>query len=390
MACFSLVIVPSKRLKSGLHLVRVAVAHNGNTRYIATDVMVGDGEFSNGRVVRRADAAAKNLILSKTLREYDLKLSEMDYVDGLTCAELVFLLTSRREGNPSTLGAMFDEYVSTARVKDSTKRLMKNCVSSLFACLGEDYPLKKLNYARVMQYEKYLRDQKNGDGTIRTKMAIFSKIVKYAVKSGYIKYEIGPFQHYKYPEEPVRDAWLDMEELKRLRDIPLDGPRAALRDYIMLSFYLGGINMADLMEMDFNEVRRSGVVKYKRTKTENLPKVNPFVEFSAPDEIWPLVERLISPDGKLGTTSQRKERLHTLISTNIKDLRKLTGIERLVVYSARKTFAQLAFELGVGTGVIDYILGHKLNKAGSSLYNYIAVKPEIATAAIRLVLDSLK
>ena len=76
--------------------------------------------------------------------------------------------------------------------------------------------------------------------------------------------------------------------------------------------------------------------------------------------------------------------------SNMRKLAELTGIPNLIYYSARKSFSQHAFELGVSTSTIDYILGHRVDKDGSSLYNYISVTPQIASEAVRKVLDNLK
>ena len=74
----------------------------------------------------------------------------------------------------------------------------------------------------------------------------------------------------------------------------------------------------------------------------------------------------------------------------LRSIAEKTNIKKIIYYSARKSFAQHACELGVSNGVIDYILGHKLGGGGSTLYYYISVTPAQATAAIRLVLDNLK
>ena len=71
-------------------------------------------------------------------------------------------------------------------------------------------------------------------------------------------------------------------------------------------------------------------------------------------------------------------------------LQKELGIKRLIYYSARKSFSQHAFNLGISTSTIDYILGHRLDRNSTSLYKYISVTPDLATAAIRKVLDNLK
>jgi intergrase/recombinase len=69
-------------------------------------------------------------------------------------------------------------------------------------------------------------------------------------------------------------------------------------------------------------------------------------------------------------------------------LRQELGIPNLIFYSARKSFSQHAFELGISTQVIDYILGHSLRARGV-IYHYVSVKPEMATEAIRKVIDNL-
>ena len=75
---------------------------------------------------------------------------------------------------------------------------------------------------------------------------------------------------------------------------------------------------------------------------------------------------------------------------NMPKLAKATGIKQLIYYSARKSFSQHAFDLGISTSIIDFILGHRVDKGGTSLYSYISVTPEMATNAVRKVLDNLK
>ena len=61
MATLNAVIVPAKALKGGKHKVRISVAHNGETRYIVTNIIIdSDKEWRNGQVVKRPDAAMKN------------------------------------------------------------------------------------------------------------------------------------------------------------------------------------------------------------------------------------------------------------------------------------------------------------------------------------------
>ena len=156
----------------------------------------------------------------------------------------------------------------------------------------------------------------------------------------------------------------------------------------MLSYYLGGINMVDLEKINFNG---TDTIKYKRTKTADRPKINEFVEFQIPDEAKEIIDRIKGPDGRIQLTApQRDDVCRQFFRTNMHKLAELTGIPQLVYYSARKSFAQHAFQLGIHPSIVDYILGHKIDKGGDTLFNYIFVTPEMATEAVRKVLDNLK
>lgn len=58
----------------------------------------------------------------------------------------------------------------------------------------------------------------------------------------------------------------------------------------------------------------------------------------------------------------------------------------MVYYSARKTFAQLASELGIPDGVIDYCLGHSDKSRGVIRY-YAKVREKQAEIAVNWVID---
>lgn len=78
MTTFSIVIVPTKRLANGKHRIRIAVAHQAQTRYIATPFILDSiSQLKKGRVVRHENAAQINLCLQRTINEYILILSSL-------------------------------------------------------------------------------------------------------------------------------------------------------------------------------------------------------------------------------------------------------------------------------------------------------------------------
>lgn len=62
--------------------------------------------------------------------------------------------------------------------------------------------------------------------------------------------------------------------------------------------------------------------------------------------------------------------------------------QKVVYYSARKSFAQIAYELGIQDGVIDYCLGHSDKGRGVIRY-YTKVRVEQARDAIYAVKNLL-
>ncbi len=103
MATLSLTILPAKALKDGKHKVRIAVAHNSQTRYIITDVVLNSAkEWKNGKIVKRDDATYLNTKLLKRMQEIQRIIDEIPYIEGLTCSELVESITHARKRKTHT------------------------------------------------------------------------------------------------------------------------------------------------------------------------------------------------------------------------------------------------------------------------------------------------
>ena len=391
MANLRAIILPAKVLKGGKHKVRIAVAHNSKTRYIVTNIIIdSDKEFKDGRIVKRPDAAIKNVKLRGLLDKYQEALDNLDFVESLTCEELVAQLKNNDRFRHRTVRSIYEEYVSVKSIKASTRKYYEITISSILSYIGPSYLMENVSYSTVVGLEKHLYDCGNSSTTVRGKQLFLMALYFFAQKCMYIPYKTDPWFGYKLPEAKVRDAWLTVEEVAMIRDALFkQRTRRLSRDLFMLSYYLGGINMADILHINFNECGRH--IIYERSKTENMPKVNKYVEFDMPDEALEIIRRYKQPNGQLlPNTGMRERQYHQMLDYNMKRIAEELGISRLIFYSARKSFAQHALDLGVEQCTIDFILGHKLNKRGTSLYNYLRVTPEIATAAVQKVCMSLK
>lgn len=391
MAILNAVILPAKVLKGGRHKVRISVAHNGETRYIVTDITIDSAkEFKNGAVVKRPDAAILNTKLRGLLQRYQGVLDELAYVNGLTCPELVYQIRNAGNYKHRTLLSIYEEYMANTHKKEGTRYAYMSAWKAITGYLNEKMFAENITHCSILGLDKYLRERGLRQVTIRNYVVFLMVLINYAKRCGYVQFRIDPFAGYVLPKMDVRQCWLSVQEIKAVRDLTTNKRNIQkCRDIFMLSYYLGGINIVDLLAINFNE--QTSTIHYVRKKTEDRHKINKFVEFSIPDEAKIIIDRYKDKDGYLGVTKfQRSSNCHIFFDFNMPKLAEATGIKKLIYYSARKSFSQHAFDLGVSTAVIDYILGHKVDKGGTSLYSYISVTPAMATEAVRKVLDNLK
>lgn len=392
MATLNSVIVPGKALKGGRHKVRISVAHNGEFRYILTDIVLNSAkEFKNGQIVKRPDAAILNTKLRGIMQKCQRAIDELEYIEGLTCPELVYQIKHAERYRHRTLSSIYTEYIDYARLKPGTRSFYASSINCIIECLGDKLLVENINHSTILALDKFMReDKKFKQSTIRNRLVFLMVLLNYAKRCGYVQYRVDPFFGYELPKAEVRQSWLSVDEVRAIRDFrPPTKGQALAKDLFMLSYYLGGINMVDMQDLNFNE--NPTRIHYVRKKTEHRPKLNKFVEFDIPAEALEIINRRKGDDGRLALSeNQRKEHCHSLFDLHLRKIATALNIPNLIYYSARKSFSQHAFDLGVDTPTIDYILGHRVDKNSTSLFNYITVTPELATQAVKIVLDNLR
>lgn len=382
MANFYPTILTNKPLKDGRFKVRIAVSHNGTTRYIPTDVVVeNERQWRNGQVVKHPDASYLNTKLRAKVTQVSTAFDTILYPEGLSCAELVTCITGNREKR-LTLAEAFEELMSVSTAKPSTIAQNRHRFNSITTIIPGSTPMTMLTPLMIQRYIKR-RSGELTDVTIHDHLTLIAHIINYCQRNGYTEFTRSPVEGLRPSGYAVRRNWLTPDQVRMIRDLNLSFKgEIKFRDMFMLSYYLGGINLIDIEAIDWRTCRRT--LRYRRTKTERSNKVNGFVEFEIPDEAKPIIKRYMGKDGHIHVTKLRSSMVRN--GTNMRN--RHPGLEGMTFYSARKSFAQHAFQLGISESVIDFILGHSLSSGKkSTIYSYIKVTPAMATEAIRKVLD---
>lgn len=298
MAILSLTVVPCKALKDGKHKVRIAVAHRSQTRYILTDVIINSTkEWKNGKIVKRDDATYLNTKLLQRLQEVQRIIDETPYTEGMTCAELVATILHTRGKKTHTLRSAFEEMLEVSTAKDTTKERYRTRFKSITSVIPETTFMSHLTPLMVQRFMKK-RGAEIAPITLQTQVTLLSQIVKFCQLNGYTDFRIPPTQGCYHRVVAVRQNWLTPDQVRFIRDNKTNRRGYnKFRDLLMLSYYLGGINLIDLAHINFNVC--ADTLHYVRTKTERKTKVNPYVEFEIPSEAKPIIDKYKGEDGKL-------------------------------------------------------------------------------------------
>lgn len=391
MANISIVIVPTKKLSNGKHRIRIAIAHRSQTRYISTQFILDSAsQLKNGKVVRHENAANINVCLRRLIYEYEEILSSIHYLSTLSCTEVIHIMTSEQQKKGITFNTVVSEYLSSMKIEEQKKsnKLYSTASRKFLKYMKGDFPLIQLTPLQIQGFANSLREEGLSETTIKIYLTLIKVILNYARKMSYVNYTVHPFVLFKMPVSNVRELDLTIDELKRIRDVKLCKPAQIMaRDIFMLTYYLGGINLRDLMEYDFKD---RNYMRYVRHKTRNSKKSENVIAFTIQPEAQKIINKYVSENGKLvfGKYSTY-EKVYSLVFRHIYKVSSLAGVSRKVsYYSARKTFAQHGYDMGIEIEKIEYCIGHSM-KNNRPIFNYIRIMQEHADKVFRAILDRL-
>ncbi|MCM0239130.1 site-specific integrase [Bacteroides fragilis] len=393
MATLKLAITPDKVAKDGTHKIRIALGHKCVTRYIVTRFKIDNlSQFKNGQVIKHPDAAMINAKLRNILNEYQEKLDSIKCIQMYDCKQLrEILVNSTHIGQTAfTFQAVANSYI-TELIEDGrenyAKLLERNCRYFTEFTKGE-FLLSEITPEIISNYDRFLRNKKGvGETTISMMMSRTRTIINRAIKKQLVKYDVQPFAYYSIKSSPVREVDITVENLTKIKNsLPKEKRFSVARDCFMLSFYLGGINLADLLEIDF---RNTDKVEYVRKKARNLKQGEQRIVITIPEIAKPIIKEWTNRNtGKLDFGYKfTYSNFYRYLTRSLNMFAESLNInQKVVYYSARKTFAQFASELGIPDGVIDYCLGHSDKSKGVIRY-YTKVKQKQAEIAINRVID---
>lgn len=392
MATISLCVRETQKNADGTFTIKVAIGSLSRTTYIATRYKIDNiRQWKEGKVVRHPDAEYINRQLKKLLWEYEEIYDNMPNPD-VSAAEIRKYILSQH-GKSDSLKDYANRHIERLRKEKSASYVqnMEYTLKYLLGCFGESMSLQGFTVTSLSVFEKYLGKAGSSDTTINIRMTHLKALLNSAVTEGIVEYKIFPFRGYRMPEKNVREIWVTREELKKLREATFSGVSGrrltVARDLFMLSFYMAGINLTDLMDAHLD----GETVTFVRKKTADKKKGEKAVSLTIQPEARAIIDKYITKDGRLdfGYRYSDYGQFRSFVTKSLNRIGEELGFEnRLMYYSARKTFVQFGQQLGIPIHVLEYSIGQSIKEANRRpIFDYMRVMRNQADWAVKTVID---
>lgn len=387
MATIRLTVLSSIKEHNSRLPILVCISQKKDRAYIKTEFLLDDiAEFDNGKVAYRKDAGIMNKRLQFVFSQYKEKFDAIENIEYFSALQIKQMINSKERPSHISFLEFWKKRISEFREegRESYAKMNEETIR-IFTLAEGDIPIPAINTLMIEHFKKWMTKKGYANGNIGLRLTHLKARINELIKAGTLKQDIHPFTYTKIPTAEPKECDLTIEEFQRIRNTKVNGKRMNLgKDMLLLSFYLCGINLKDLLTVNLS----SDILSFERCKTISAKTGKSAITMPIHNEARAIINKYINKKGVLELGySYTYSNLQKYINLCMRELKEHLGIKQtLCFYSARKTFAQFASELGIPDGVIDYCLGHSDKNRGIIRY-YTKVKQKQAEIAINRVID---
>lgn len=366
-------------LKDGTYPVQIKVGY-GTNLYLPTAIYLDKKDWdARLQMCTGKQARTINNILSTSLLRITnriMELRETGQYDIYDKAQLRQMLTDLSLSSPTigvpTLGSYIDKV--GALKTDHTRKSYTTTKHRLAGyCDVDSIRFTDMTYAWFEAFINKLESDGLKRNTVAKYLKVIKTVIKYAEDDGVaVNKAYTKINSRAESDTPMRN--LPVEIMRRIRDTHIKGKTVVYRDAFILSFYLVGINMADMLALP-KDCIVNGRLNYKRAKTGKNYSIKIWPEAQVIIDKYPGKDHLLSFGEKC-----------SCFRFNCNDL--LNKLEKgLTWYWARYSWANYAVDLDIPKDTISEALGHKHGSTVTGIY--IKYSLDKVDKANRQVIDYL-
>jgi len=353
--------------EDGSYNVKIRIYHEGREKYIPTNIFALKSELKNFKLKEGTDTFRQVQVL---ISAYYKNLESVP--EGSDIDTVVSYLKSER---PQISSLDFYEYANRmiermrSEGRESTANNYKLMLNSL-ARFNRNVMIKDITVTFLKNYEHFLRtntytigrskkQHKTGERGLSLYMGLIRAVMNEAVREFSI---MSPFDHgrYRIPKESAPEQRsLSIDTIRKLRDMDIKGGRSEMaRDMFMLSFYLMGMNAADLYTC---ENYADGRITYNRKKTASRRQDRALFSVKVIPGAETIINRYRGANQRVFIFSEQYSTLNNFnraLREGLLQIEKQLGVH-LEFYAARHSFASIARnECGIDKYTVHECLNH--------------------------------
>ena len=300
---------------------------------------------------------------------------------SLTDRQIIALLQKEDENElPHLFKDTYEQFIalkqnaSTRRIYERTVALVRK-FTHYDSLTFEQMTVKWLNDFQLflMTYSP----SKNGRSIhFRNLRAVFN----FAIKQDTISYY--PFRKFDMGIEETAKRSMSLQQMRDFVALPCAKHEQRYKDCFMLTFYLIGINIADLSDL---AEPTDGRIRYLRSKTHKLYDIKVEPEAQAILDKYRGRQHLLC----WFDTVKRYNTFANKCNYWLGEMGKRIGIDNLTLYWARHSWATFAYNLDIPHDTISSALGHSQSSGAAVTRVYIRANSKKVDDANRCVIDYL-
>lgn len=362
-------VVADHKKADGTYTIRIRVTANRKSKYISTNISVSDSQLTRtGNIKDRAVLDNLDALVAR-MRAASADIDPF-VVSRMTVDEIARYIENNQEGTFRLEFFGFAQKVIESKATKNTRNYYRNAVVAFAEFTGrKSMDISEITSSLMRNFEAWLV-AKYGKGARATGAYPESighihgqaRLMYNNEETGEIKIR-NPFAyfHATRTRQPAHrnvsretiQAFIDRRDKLTLKTDIMSA------DLFLLSFALMGMNAADLYACP---APQDGILIYNRAKTASRRDDNAEMHVMIDPRIQKLFEKWADPEKKHALRLYKKicpNVLNLELSIGLRRACKLMGIEeRLTFYSARHTWATLAYSAGVDKSIINDCLCH--------------------------------
>lgn len=392
------------RSGSGTHPLKIRITQKKKCAYISTGVRLAPEQWDeeSSSIIGHDKAETLNSILLTKMKNASgilLRLDIHGQTDEYSAVDLKKIIENngvKPIEDDDKKGNFLRTFIACmeSKKKDSTKGSYESTLASMkrYDPLLDIRTFEDIDLRYLESYDKWMSDQgirqNSRNVYYRNIRTVFNRAIDDEITTAY------PFRKFKLKKQTTKKRSLTIDELRTLRDYPVEDWQKKYVDLFFLMFYLIGINAADLLPAKRKQIR-NGRLEYERAKTYKAYSIK--IEPEAQE----LIDRYKGKDHLLSFCDEHSDYKYILqrMSKVLKTIgpyeRKGRGGKKthtplfpeLSQYWCRHTWATIAAELDIPKETIAAALGHDMGNTTTAIY--INFNQKKVDEANRKVIDFL-